>query len=330
MLRAELFRMSFEAVLGQEPAKKTLQHALRTEKLHHAYRFEGPSGVGKWLLALEVARALLCESPTPFACERCSACKRAATFSEQEPQLPAHPDLLIVERGLYKSVLQASEAAGISIEQVRRIVLSRVGFAPHEGRAVVCIVRGAEELTTSAANALLKTLEEPPPRTFFFLLTSKPSRLLDTIRSRTLPVRFGPLSDAVVAQLLAARGLDPALAPLAQGSMDQAAVLADAERSADRDGFAKHVLAGFDAPDLASSLAFAEKAKLERAELSELLAHLAQVLALRAREVVAADPDEARRLARRYDVVRAALGDLERNVGPQLAFEAMMAKLRRA
>ena len=322
--------MSFDAILGQEPAVKTLERALRSGKVHHAYRFEGPPGVGKGLLALALGRALLCEQPTPLSCEVCGSCKRAATFAAEEPHLPAHSDLLIVERGLYRGVLQASEASGISIEQVRRIVLSRVGFAPHEGRAVVCIVRGADELTISAANALLKTLEEPPSRTFFLLLTSRPSRLLDTIRSRTLPVRFGPLPDAVVAQLLEARGLDPKLAALAQGSMEQALALADAEALGEREAFAEHVLAGIDAPDLASSLAFAEKQKLERGQLLELLGHVLQVLALRVREVVTAAPEEARKLSRRYEVVRGALSDLERNVGPQLALEAMMAKLRRA
>jgi DNA polymerase III subunit delta' len=328
MLRS-LPAMPFDVVLGQEPARKTLEQAFRSGKVHHAYRFEGPPGVGKELLASCVARALLCEAPTPFACEACGACKRAATLSETEPRLPAHPDLLVVERGLYKGVLQASEATGISIEQVRRIVLGRVGFAPHEGRALVCIVRGAEELTVSAANALLKTLEEPPPRTFFLLLTSQPSRLLDTIRSRTLPVRFGPLPDAVVAELLSARNLDPKLADLAQGSMEQAMALADGEALGARQTFAEQVLAGFDAPDLAGSLAFAEKHKLERAELGELLGHLAQVLALRARGVVTNSPDDARRFARRYEVVRTAAQELDRNVSPQLAFEAMMAKLRR-
>ena len=322
--------MSFSAVLGQEPAVKTLEQALRAGKVHHAYRFEGPAGVGKGLAALALARALLCEAPTPLACEACSACKRAVTFSEDEPRLPAHPDLLLVERGLYRNLIQASEASGISIEQVRRIVLSRVGFPPHEGRAVVCIVRGAEELTISAANALLKTLEEPPDRTFFLLLTSRPSRLLDTIRSRTLPVRFGPLPEPVIAQLLSARGLDPKLAPLAQGSMEQALAVADTELLGERERFAEHVLGGLEAPDLAGALAFAEKQKLERAQLADLLGHLAQVLALKVREVVAAAPDEARKLSRRYEVVRVALGDLERNVGPQLALEAMMAKLRRA
>jgi DNA polymerase III subunit delta' len=321
--------MSFDAILGQAPAVQTLVQALRAGRVHHAYRFEGPPGVGKGLTALALARALLCDQPNPLACEACAACKRASTFAEDEPHLPAHSDLLIVERGIYRGVLQASETSGISIEQVRRIVLSRVGFPPHEGRAVVCIIRGADELTVSAANALLKTLEEPPARTFFLLLTSRPSRLLDTIRSRTLPVRFGPLPEQIVAQLLTARGLDPQLAPLAQGSMQQALAAADAEALAERQAFATQLLAGLDAPDLASSLQFAEKQKLERGELSGFLEHVAQVLALQVREVVTAAPDEARRLSRRYQLVRGALSDLERNVGPQLALEAMMAKLRR-
>ena len=321
--------MSFAHVLGQEPAIATLTRALQAGKVHHAYRFEGPAGVGKGLTALALGRALLCEAPTPLACEKCAACKRAATLAEQEPQVPAHPDLLLVERGLYKSVLGASEASGIGIEQVRRIVLSRIGFAPHEGRAIVCVVRGADELTASAANALLKTLEEPPPRTFFVLVTSRPSRLLDTIRSRTLPVRFGPLPEAVVAELLAARGLPAALAPLAQGSMQQALALADAESLAEREAFAAALLEGLDAPDLASALAFAEKQKLERPELSGLFAHLGQLIALRAREVVARAPEEARRLAQRYQLVQVALEELERNVGPQLALEALVTRLRR-
>jgi len=321
--------MSFAQILGQEPAVKTLEQALACGRLHHAYRFEGPPGVGKGMLALALARALLCEAPTPFACEVCGACKRASTFSEDEPRLPAHPDLLLVERGLYRGVLGSSEASGISIEQIRRIVLSRVGFSPHEGRAVVCLVRGADELTVSAANALLKTLEEPPSRTFFVLITSRPSRLLDTIRSRTLPVRFGPLPESTVAQLLAARGLDAKLAPLAQGSMEQALALSDVEAFAGREAFAEAIIAGLSAPDLASALAFAEKQKLERPELVELLGHLAQVLALRAREVVGAAPEAARKLAARYDHVLQAVADLERNVGPQLALEAMVARLRR-
>ena len=74
--------MSFAHVLGQEPALTTLTRALESGKVHHAYRFEGPPGVGKSLAALALGRALLCEAPTPLACETCLACKRAATISD--------------------------------------------------------------------------------------------------------------------------------------------------------------------------------------------------------------------------------------------------------
>ncbi len=323
--------MSFAHVLGQEPAVTTLERALATGKLHHAYRFEGPAGVGKNLAAMAFAQALLCEAPasTSLACGACGACKRASSVVGEDPRLPAHPDLLIVERGLYRSVLGAAEASGIGVEQVRRIVLSRVGFAPHEGRALVCIVRGADELTVGAANALLKTLEEPPARTYFVLTTARPSRLLDTIRSRTLPVRFGPLPDSVIARLLKERGLEPELSGLAQGSMQQALALTDPESLAERTAFADALLAGIEAPDLASALAFSERLKLERLELARLLEHVAQVLSLRARALVASEPEQGRRAARRYEYVQAALAELERNVGPQLTLEALMTRLRR-
>lgn len=320
--------MSFDHILGQEPAIATLKRALASGKLHHAYRFEGPAGVGKGLAALAFAQALLCEAPTPSGCGSCPACKRV-TSVVGESGLPAHSDLLLVERGLYKVALGLNEASAIGIEQVRRVVLERTGYQPHEGRALVCIVRAAEELTIGAANALLKTLEEPPPYCFFILITSRPSRLLDTIRSRTLPVRFGPLPEAVVAELMSARGLDPKLAPLAQGSMQQALAFSEPETLAAREGFAQALIDGLDAPDLAGALEFSEKQKLERAELAPLLEHLGRVLALRARDVAQAAPDQSRRFARSYQLVQRALVELERHVGTQLALEALVTRLRR-
>jgi hypothetical protein len=133
----------------------------------------------------------------------------------------------------------------------------------------------------------------------------------------------------VIAQLLQARGLEPGLAALAQGSMQQALALADPESLAERVAFSDALLGGIDAPDLASALAFSEKLKLERPELSRLLEHVGQVLSLRAREVIAKSPDEGRRTARRYELVQTALAELERNVGPQLTLEALMTRLRR-
>src|SRR6202034_694142 len=104
--------------------------------------------------------------------------------------------------------VRTQESQEISIDQVRTLVLARAAFAPHEGRAKVFIVRRADELSTSAANALLKTLEEPNNRTHFILLSAQADSLLSTIRSRTQRVRFAALPDAVVTKLLAARGVD--------------------------------------------------------------------------------------------------------------------------
>ncbi len=321
--------MAFADILGQEPAVRTLERALASGRVHHAYRFEGPDGVGKELAAFALAQALVCEKGPPACCE-CSACRRAVTLAEGDPRVPLHPDVVLVERGLYKDVIAAGEATGISIEQVRRIVLGRGGYAPHEGRSLVFIVRAAEELTPQAANALLKTLEEPAPRTHFVLLTSRPSRLLDTIRSRTLPVRFAPLPDRVVAEILEARGLDSAVAPLAQGSASLALLLADREQQADRESFVAGVLSALEASDLSAALKLGESRRANRHELGELLGHLGQALAARSRALAESEPAHAEHLAQQYDVVLSTLGELEKNVQPALAFEAMMVRLRQA
>jgi DNA polymerase III subunit delta' len=321
----------FSDILGQEPALRTLRQALASGRVHHAYRFEGPPGVGKELAAFALAQALVCERGQAEACGACSACRRALTLSEEPPEVPLHPDVVLLERGLYRSVLGsgASEATGIGIEQVRRVVLMRAGFPPHEGRALVFIVRDADEITLQAANALLKTLEEPHARTHFVLLTSRPSRLLDTIRSRSLPVRFAPLSDAIVGELLRARGADPSVAPLAQGSMSLALELADPEAKAEREAFVAAALAAVTAPDLSDGLKLAETQKKDRDGLRSQLAFLAQALAVEARTVVGRDAAAAERRARQYGVVLDALAEVEKNVQPALALEAMVVRLRR-
>jgi DNA polymerase III subunit delta' len=317
----------FADLLAQEPAVSTLERALATGKVHHAYRFEGPAGVGKELAALSLAQSLVCERGEGRACLACGACKRAVAFSEDEPRVPLHPDVVLLGRGLYRAVMSGvSEATGISVEQVRRLVLARAGFPPHEGRALVFIVRDADELTQQAANALLKTLEEPHNDTHFVLLTSRPSRLLDTIRSRTLPVRFAPLPDRVIASILEQRGLDASVAPLAQGSASLALELADPEAKSAREAFVDAALAALDATELTAALKLAE-GKKERDVLRADLSFLAQALAADARRFVATDPRRAERRAAEHAEVLAAIRDVERNVQPALAVESMVVRL---
>ena len=321
--------MAFADLLGQDPAVATLKRALALGRVHHAYRFEGPSGVGKELAAFALAQALVCERGD--GCNACSACRRAVTLGHEDPRVPQHPDVVLLGRGLYRGLLgsNSGEATGISVEQVRRIVLTRVGFPPHEGRALVFIVREADEITLQAANALLKTLEEPHERTHFVLLTSRPSRMLDTIRSRTMPVRFAPLSASLLATLLERRGLDPGVAPFAQGSMSLALELADPEERRERDAFTEAAFAALGAADLAPALKVAE-GKRDRDGLRAQLAFFAQAIAAQARAGVSTEPALALRRAHQHRTVLEAMRDIERNVQPALALEAMFVRLRGA
>ncbi|MEP7123581.1 MAG: DNA polymerase III subunit delta', partial [Byssovorax sp.] len=202
--------MPFNLIRGQATAVATLETALRAGRVHHAYRFEGPDGTGKELAAFALAQALVCTAGDPLGCGRCDACRRAVTFSDERPHSPHHPDVKIIERAFYPPETftpPKNEATQISIEQIRTIVLAHAAYPPHEGRARVFVVRRAEELSVGAANSMLKTLEEPRNGTHFILLTARPDRLLDTIRSRTLPVRFAPLPAEVVRSILQARGV---------------------------------------------------------------------------------------------------------------------------
>jgi len=324
---------AFDAMEGQDTAVQTLRRALETGRVHHAYRFEGPPGVGKEMAAFALARALVCETGTRRACGKCSACRRAVTFTDDDPRVPLHPDVVLVQRGLYPPSLLGStstEASGIGVDQIRKIVLARAGYRPHEGRALVFIVRDADELTVQAANALLKTLEEPHSDTYFVLLTSRPNRLLDTVRSRTLAVRFGALPDEVLTRIAQRLGLPLSVVPLAQGSASLAVELSDADALRDREAFLSSAEQALRAPDLAHALDALSERPTERQVLRQRLGAFAQALASEGRLSAASDVRRAAVAAARHQIVLTAIDEVERNVSPALALEAMVMRLRRA
>jgi len=327
----------FSHILGQETAIATLTRALDSGRVHHAYRFEGPDGVGKEMTAFALAQALVCTGGDPLGCGACSACKRAVTRSPGRPASPLHPDVAVVARNFYPAAAigrKSDEASEISVDQVRTIVLSHASFTAHEGRAKVFIVKNADELSTGAANALLKTLEEPRPGTHFVLLTSKPDRLLNTIRSRTLPVRFAPLGEAIIRGVLRARQIPDERHDLAVelcgGSASAALDLCDEERTATREAFVQRVFEAAEARDLGAAVALAESLEKDKDELKNDLRALGASLARRARVEVESAPAHAEALARRYEAVARCVGKLERNASPALAVVSLIADLREA
>lgn len=327
--------MPFDAILGQPAAVGTLEHMLRSGRVHHAMRFEGPQGVGKEMAAMAFAQALVCTSGDPLGCGTCSACERAVTMGEGTPAVPRHPDVIFLERGLYPpEVLGRSrpETQELSVDQIRSVVLERVAYPPHEGRARIYIVRRAEELSISAGNALLKTLEEPGRNTYFILLVSRSAKLLSTIRSRTLRVRFATLPDDVLMDIVLRNGVDREAAerivPLSAGSASAALSLADPDASQHRDAFVQKAVEALEAKDSAASLALADGQGRDKPALRVHLEALAAHFAQQARRAALGNDPAAQTLAMRHELVLRALRDLERNASPALLIENMMLRLR--
>jgi len=325
-------------VLAQVTAVETLRRALSSGRVHHAYLFDGQDGVGKELVALGLAQALLCErrkEGASDACGECSACVRVSAVAAGGAS--AHPDLVILERGLYTAEQigrSTAETQDLSIQQVRTLVLARASFGAHEGRAKVFLIRRAEELSVQATNALLKTLEEPGKGTHFVLLSAHADGLLPTIRSRTQRLRFAPLPEDVVVRLLSPRQIAAdrarAIAKLSRGSMTLAAALADPDESEAREAFEARALAAISARDLGPALELAEEAKKTKAGLDTRILALAARLAERALSAAREGRAGAETDASRYGLALDAIQQLDGNAGAQFVVESMLARMRGA
>jgi len=180
--------MGFDAVLGQDNAKRLIRAAFENGRLGHAYLFAGPDGVGKTLFALETAKLLFCRGGAERPCGECSDCRRV--------DHGRHPDLLLVAAAEGKRI--------IGIKQAREIG-QYLALKPVEAERRVVIVREAERLSDEAANSLLKTLEEPSSFGFLILTASRPRSLPDTVQSRCQRIPFSPLSAEHVETILSRR-----------------------------------------------------------------------------------------------------------------------------
>jgi DNA polymerase-3 subunit gamma/tau len=156
---------SFADIAGQGHITRTLQNAIRLERIAHAYLFTGVRGVGKTTAARILAKALNCtQGPTPEPCNQCAPCQE-------------------ITAGNSIDVLEIDGASNRGIDEVRQIIES-VRYQPAHCRFKIYIIDEVHQVTKDAFNALLKTLEEPPPSVKFILATTEPHRLPETILSR--------------------------------------------------------------------------------------------------------------------------------------------------
>ena len=155
----------FDEVVGQEHITTTLKNAITLNRVHHAYLFAGPRGIGKTSTARIFSKTLNCEKgPLPKPCNKCTSCQE-------------------ITNAISLDVIEIDGATNRGIDEIRNLRES-VKFAPSKGRYKIYIIDEVHMLTTEAFNALLKTLEEPPPHVKFIFATTEPHKLLPTILSR--------------------------------------------------------------------------------------------------------------------------------------------------
>jgi DNA polymerase III subunit gamma/tau len=176
---------TFEDVTGQEAITRTLRNAVAGGRLHHAYLFAGPRGVGKTTSARLLAKALNCaDGPTPAPCGVCPSC-------------------LEVTAGNSIDVLEIDAASHTGVDNIRDVIVNTVANRPARDRYKIFIIDEIHMLSTSAFNALLKTLEEPPPHVVFIMATTELHKLPETILSRCQQFEFRTIGVDKIAQRLA-------------------------------------------------------------------------------------------------------------------------------
>lgn len=181
--------MNWEDIIGHQRQVQVLQAVLNRRRNAHAYLFVGESSVGKRTVAQATASALACtnEHEGDVPCGTCSSCCRPVVD---------HPDIHeIVPSG-----------TTIKIEQIR-VMQRQIMFRPTVGRRKIYIIDQAASMTIQAQNAFLKSLEEPPSFVVFLLVTEHVAKLLPTVRSRCVPLRFNTVPIHAIAQRLIQDGI---------------------------------------------------------------------------------------------------------------------------
>jgi DNA polymerase III subunit gamma/tau len=171
----------FDEVVGQQAVTRTLRNALASNRIHQAFVFAGPRGVGKTTTARLLARALNCEQgPTPDPCGTCDACVEIA-------------------QGRDMDVLEIDAATHTQVDNIREVVISGLGIAPARDRYKVFIIDEVHQLSSHSFNALLKSVEEPPPHVVFIMATTEAQKIPDTILSRAQVFEFRAIGVGAIA-----------------------------------------------------------------------------------------------------------------------------------
>ena len=181
---------AFKNIIGNRDAKLYFTKAIREGHISHSYIFEGPYGVGKNTFSIELAKLLLCTSTQDNKpCEICDTCHMINTGN--------HPDVITIQK----------DTKVTKIENIRTNIVREMEIKPYSADYKLIIVEAADTITIEGQNAMLKTIEEPPNYGIIILICENSARLLPTIRSRCINVRFNPLTKEQMEHYLDSRGI---------------------------------------------------------------------------------------------------------------------------
>lgn len=248
---------------GHKQVRTQLKSLIERDKLPHGIILSGPSGVGKSLIAKELAITLLCEKKDKNPCLKCKSCNLASSFQ--------HPDLYF---------RNCHERETIDTSSMRTLLHS-LSFRSFSGNSRVVILQDAEKLPTMSANILLKSLEEPFPNTYFILTTSQPSLLPRTVISRLHRWNIDLLSNEEVYSVIdhlhpkESESTKQRWASLCSGSLDMLSSVTQADQEFSE---FESLLISLGQKKLAPLVVFLQKRAKDKAELPLTLALLRSLL----------------------------------------------------
>lgn len=176
---------TFDDVVGQDAVAQTLRNAIESDRVAHAYLFNGTRGVGKTTMARVLAKSLNClefDGPTVTPCCKCDSCVNVNTGEDLD-------------------VIEIDGASNNGVDNIRELRQNAI-YRPARSRFKIYIIDEVHMLSTGAFNALLKILEEPPEHVKFIFATTEPNKVLPTIQSRCQRFDFSSISPPVVAEQL--------------------------------------------------------------------------------------------------------------------------------
>lgn len=246
----------FDSIVGNYSIKKILEKSILDKKTSHSYLFVGMQGIGKKLMAVEFAKALL-----------------GINQIEKQIEEINHPDFICIE----------PDGNGIKIEQIRELQ-KKIPEKPIQSTKKVYLINEADSMTFEAQNCFLKTLEEPPEFVTIILIGSQESAFLPTIKSRCMIFHFQPIQEQEMRQYLEKQGITNLTnhqLEMFQGSIGKALSLKDKQPMYE---LLENMVNNLNQKDLIDILKISEPLYQAKEEIFEILEYINLLLLKRAKE----------------------------------------------